>query len=100
MAVKTKEEILETLRASLGDNVDDSSIEIIEDISDTLDSLEDKSGEDWEQKYKENDDAWRKRYTDRFFNNEPEEVPETTSKPDEEPDDKPMTFDDLFSVKE
>ena len=40
MAVKTKEEILESVKEIFGDNTDD--------------------GTDWKAKYTENDEAWRK----------------------------------------
>lgn len=95
MAVKTREEILESFKTRLGENPDDDSISFLEDVTDTLDDLEKRAngdGTDWKSKYEENDANWRKKYTERFFSDEPE--PNSKSEP--EPDDTPTTFSDLF----
>ena len=42
MAVKTREEILESVKEILGDNTDDNTITFLEDITDTITDLEDK----------------------------------------------------------
>ena len=94
MAVRTREEILESIRTRVGEATDDDTISFIEDVTDTLTDLETKAngdGTDWEKIYRENDESWRKKYTERFFSKEPE--------PDPEPDPKPepiKTFADLF----
>ena len=93
MAVKTREEILESFKTRLGENPDDESISFLEDVTDTLDDFEKRAngdGTDWKTKYEENDANWRKKYTERFFSGEPNPEP----KP--EPDDTPKTFSDLF----
>lgn len=95
MAVKTREEILESFRAILGENPDDESISFLEDVTDTLDDFEERAngdGTDWKSKYEENDANWRKKYTERFFSDEPE----PNQEPKQEPDDTPRTFSDLF----
>lgn len=69
MAIKTKEELIQSLNAVLGDNASDEAIALMEDVSDTLDDNAAKGAVDWEQKYRENDAAWRTRYRDRFMNN-------------------------------
>ena len=97
MAVKTREEILESFRTRLGENPDDESVSFLEDVTDTLDDFEKKAngdGTDWKSKYEENDANWRKKYTERFFSIEPESNPKPSTKP--EPDDTPRTFSDLF----
>lgn len=97
MAVKTREEILESFKTRLGENPDDDSIAFLEDVTDTLDDFEKRAngdGTDWKSKYEENDTNWRKKYTERFFSNEPE--PEPEPKPEPEPDNTPRTFSDLF----
>ena len=63
MPKRTKDELLTALRGVLGDNQSDEAIALIEDVTDTFDA----PAEDWEQKYKDNDAAWRQKYTDRFF---------------------------------
>lgn len=95
MAVKTREEILESFKTRLGENPDVESISFLEDVTDTLDDFEKRAngdGTDWKSKYEENDANWRKKYTERFFSDEPE--PEPEPKPD--PDNTPRTFSDLF----
>lgn len=97
MSVKTREEILESLKTRLGENPDDESISFLEDITDTLDDFEKRAngdGTDWKSKYEENDANWRKKYTERFFSDEPEPNPKSDTKL--EPDDTPRTFSDLF----
>lgn len=97
MAVKTREEILESFKARLGEKLDDESISFLEDFTDTLDDFEKRAkgdGTDWKSKYEENDANWRKKYTERFFSVEPEPEPKPEPKP--EPDDTPTTFSDLF----
>ena len=69
MAIKTKEELIQSLTAVLGDNSSDEALALMEDVSDTLDDKAAKGAVDWEQKYRENDAAWRARYRDRFMNN-------------------------------
>ena len=96
MAVKTREEILETIRTRVGDQTDDETISFLEDVTDTLTDLETRAngdGENWEQRYKDNDAEWRKKYKERFFSSEPDEPKEPKQKEEEE---KPKTFEDLF----
>lgn len=100
MAVKTREEILEAVRARVGEQTDDETISFLEDVSDTLTDLETKAkgdGEDWKTKYEENDKEWRRKYTERFFSADPD--PDTEPNPNSEPE-KPKRFEDLFTVKE
>lgn len=99
MAVKTREELLNAIKARIGEQTDDDTISFIEDVSDTLSDLETKAkgdGEDWKTKFEENDKDWRKKYTERFFSSEPTEPP--TEPPTELP--KAKNFDELFTVKE
>lgn len=93
MAVRTTQEIIDALKESFGESPDDTQLAMLEDVSDTLTDLKEKSGEDWKTKYEENDKTWRKRYTDRFSGkagsdpNPPED--------DNEPP-KPLTYESLF----
>lgn len=96
MSVKTREEILETIRTRVGDQTDDETISFLEDVTDTLTDLETRAnGNDktWEQRYKDNDTEWRKKYKERFFSSEPIEPKEPKQGEEEE---KPKTFEDLF----
>lgn len=67
MAVKTRDELLGYLNTLTSDSSDDSTLEIIQDFTDTLNNYETISQENWKQKYEENDAQWRKKYRDRFF---------------------------------
>ncbi len=97
MAVRTKEELLASLRANLTDETADDSIALIEDISDTLTDAETRANGDginWEQKYRENDANWRKRYTERFYNTEVEGEPEGAQTGEQEK--RRLTYENLF----
>ena len=96
--IKSKSELLESIKAKLGEDTSDDTISLMEDISDTFDDYESKVSDstNWKQKYEENDANWRQKYTDRFLN-----------AGDDKPEDKPYnettevkTFDDLFKVEE
>lgn len=102
MAIKTKEEILASIKEKLGDDTSDEALTFIEDITDTLTDFESKTADstDWEKKYKENDAEWRKKYKDRFFStgNTETQKDDDTDLPINE--DKKLTYDELFKEKE
>lgn len=98
MAVKTIEEILAEVRARVGEQTDDETIEFLENITDTLSDLETKAkgdGTDWKAKYEENDKEWRKRYAERFYSSEPNSDAEP---PKSDDTTKPKTFSELFTT--
>lgn len=99
MAIKTKEELLNSISARLGDDTGDEALALIEDVTDTLGDYESRVSDstNWKQKFEENDREWREKYKSRFFEGVPAE--EERESYTEEPT--PMTsFDQLFSVKE
>lgn len=103
MAIRTIDEILESVRTRVGDSTEDADIEFIEDVSDTLNDLSSKASgqEDWKAKYEENDKTWREKYKERFFSSVENEKDELEDNKDiEMKDDKPKTFADLFKEKE
>lgn len=97
MAVKTMEELMESVRTRLGNDQSDEALALLEDISDTYGDMQSRTsgGEDWKKKYEENDAEWRQKYHDRFFN-------KSNNDDDDGGDDgggkpnKPLTFDELF----
>lgn len=97
MAVRTRDEILESLRARVGDSTDDETLAFIEDVTDTLSDYETRVSDstNWRERYETNDAEWRQRYRDRFFGNPENEVVETDIVVESETE-KPMTFEDLF----
>lgn len=92
MAVRTTEEILESIKTRVGDSTEDVDLEFLEDVTDTLSDLKSKTEgqEDWKIKYEENDKRWREKYRDRFFEKK-EEIEEEKEEPEI-----PKTFEDLF----
>lgn len=97
MAVRTREEIMESIRTRIGDSTEDKDIAFLEDISDTFDDMESRAsgdGEDWKTKYEENDREWRRKYTERFFSKG--EDPEDPEGPEDPEEEEPKTFEDLF----
>lgn len=95
MAVRTREEILNSVRNRIGDDNSDDALSLIEDLTDTMSDLENKAnndGQNWKQKYEENDAAWRKKYRDRFFSGgsgDDDDEPEPARK-------KNYSFENLF----
>lgn len=101
MAVRTQEELLNSIKGLLADDTSDASITLLEDVTDTLSNLSNNNdSENWKQKYEENDREWRQKYRDRFFNTGSEDVkPIQHIEPN---DEKPVItkFEDLFTTKE
>ena len=96
MAIKTKEELLASLKQSFGDNADDATLSLIEDVTDTYDDLNSKAkpdGKDWKAEAERIDKEWRQKYHDRFFNPvEDEKDPLDAG----DPEPKKYRFEDLF----
>lgn len=91
MAVRTKDELLGIIKERFGEDTTDETISFVEDITDTLNDYDNKNSVNWEQKYKDNDEKWRKKYRDRFFNSS-----EQDAEDDEEEQEKPLTYENLF----
>lgn len=105
MAVKTRDEIMEAIKARLGDDTSDEALAIIEDVNDTFSDYETRATDDWKTKYYELDSNWRKRYRDRFFQSpgnketDKEEVVNDNEE-DLKDEDEEKTFESLFEEKE
>lgn len=105
----TKEELIEKFKNYAGEDVtSDAAIELLEDISDSVEveKEETKEGEDWETKYKELDESWRKKYAERFSEpgdkeKEPEEEKEEEEETEETEEERAenVTYEDLFEEK-
>lgn len=109
MAVKSKDELLSSLKTIIGDTPSDEALTLLEDMSDTLDnstggsSDEDKKKiEELEKQVKYTDEMWRKRYADRFLNpsDDNDNGSDDDNSDDEQDDDNesPKTFEELFSA--
>ena len=95
MAKLSKDELIEKVRKYVGDRTDDETIEIIEDISDSIDSSD---ADEWKQKYEENDKMWRDKYISRFVDKK-EDEPDTPTEHEEE-EKEYNSFEDLFEEEE
>lgn len=91
MAKLSKDELIEKVNKYVGDRTDDETIEIIEDISDSIDSSD---ADEWKQKYEENDKMWRDKYISRFLEKNEDEVDPHTEHEEEEKEYN--SYDDLF----
>lgn len=101
MAIKNKQELLDTLKAHLGDDTSDEAITLVEDISDTFTDLENRSADTtaWEKKYNDLDASWKKRYRDRFFKGEDDSTDDDDSDVDRhDPPPKTKSFEELFET--
>ena len=104
MSVLNREEFLTRLSERFSEDSSDEAIAFIEDMTDTYNDLEQRAngdGIDWEQRYHELDDSWKKRYTKRFFSSgggntfvEGTELEDDTIKADEKA--RTIGIDDLF----
>lgn len=102
MAIRTQEELLNSIKGLLKDDASDESIGLLEDVTDTFESMSKNKDEEtyktkYEEKVQEVED-WRKKYRDRFFNTGSKD--EKTFEPESEPEPVKKKFEDLFSIKE
>ena len=90
-----KQATKDVLLAFIGDRTDDEAISVLEAIND--DGIED--GEDWHQKYIDNDKEWRERYTLRFKEGgTPQPISPTEPEPEPDPEEemKKLTIDSVL----
>lgn len=95
MAKLSKDELIEKVKKYVGDRTDDETIEIIEDISDSIDSSD---ADEWKQKYEDNDKMWRDKYISRFLEKKEDELDTPTEHEEEEKEYN--SFEDLFEEEE
>lgn len=106
MSILNREEFFARLEDRIKGDATDEAIKFLEDMSDTYNDMERKinttNNEEWERKYKELDDSWKKRYRHRFFSGDYRMPPSETVETDEVEAYKPeeITIDKLFEKKE
>ena len=95
MAIRKINEIMESLKAKFGEDSDDTTLSLLEDVTDTLNDYDNrtKDSTNWEQKYNQLDADWRQKYRDRFYSSEPN--PEEPDPFNPEPK-KTLSFEELF----
>ena len=108
MAVRTREELISLVNDIVGENADDKVISLLEDITDTYNDFDTRTNnsdtEDWKQKYEDNDKQWREKYKARFLSNDTvQNVQPNTDNDvtgaDNETDEAPTTFEELFTTE-
>lgn len=100
MAILDRDTFFNRLQERIGEDTSDESIAFVEDMTDTYNDLENRAngdGIDWEQRYKDLDESWKKKYQHRFFS--AGGVSNQGNEPDPDPEDRAtkITFKDLFS---
>lgn len=95
MAVLSFDELITKIKAKIGDDTSDESIELLEDVSDTFNANND--GENWKTKYEENDKEWRKKYIERFSGSGSDDDDDDNDDDDEE---EKTTFEELFKEED
>lgn len=98
--VKTKDEIMKEIRAYIGDRDDDQTIALVENISDTIDDY--AAHCDYDNKLMAVEEAWRRKYIDRFMNGGENKNEVEVEKTDDEEKDKAeeIKIEDLYTEKE
>lgn len=91
MAVKTREELMQSVKTFLGDDTSDEALALVQDISDTLGDSNAQKVAELQGQLEEQDKAWRKKYRDAFFSGADEQEEEKTKKP--------KSFADLFTTE-
>ena len=101
--IRSYEEIMDAVKTRLSDDTSDEALSFIEDISDTLKAGNNNEAEELKKKLEENDKMWRKKYMDRFFNNDVdkdiEKETDNSNMSDQEEPEAPQTFEELFETK-
>lgn len=104
MAILSREDFIKKIQGIVGDDKSDESIQFLEDMTDTYNDLVGKQGdgEDWKQKYEDNDKMWRERYTSRFFDSDATSdlipTPKIEEKTEEEVRAETVQIKDLFTT--
>lgn len=91
MAIRTIDELMQTIKDRVGDSTKDEDITLIEDFNDSLKSF--SESEATISDLRAENESLRQKYRDRFFSGggDPKK-----DKPEPEPDKTPKTFDELF----
>lgn len=102
MAILSRDDFFSAIESRVGTDTSNESIQFLEDMTDTYNSLEGRArgdGIDWEQRYHELDNSWRERYRHRFYDGGGSQVPPMYTEPDNEDsyDPESISVEDLFN---
>lgn len=93
MAVKSVEEIVAEVKEVVGDRTDDTVIELLEDITDSVSNDKGFTQEDIDNAISETEKKWREKYIARFSGKKVDEVEEEE---EEKEDEYIPSLDDLL----
>lgn len=94
MAIKTKQEILDSLKKFIPDeDTSDDTLTFLQDVSDTLDAGAENV--DYKQQLADNDKQWRQKYRDAFYS----PPDKSDSEQDSDPEPKHRSYADLFKTE-
>lgn len=101
MAVLNKADFFSRMNEMVGTDTSDTAIAFIEDMTDTYNDMEKRAngdGENWEQRYHDLDEAWKKKYRSRFFSSGGNSrTPEDADPDDTKNDPNKTKIEDLFT---
>lgn len=104
MAVLNRDDYFARLHSRLAEDTSEDGIAFLEDMTDTYEDLEKRAngdGIDWEARYRDLDESWKKRYRHRFFSGGPGNPNyHEDSEESDEYDPNRITIDSLFEKKE
>lgn len=102
MSILNREQLSNSLKTFLGDNVSDEAIKLTEDVLDTFDDLNGKAYNPDEfvpkKELDRTNEEWAKKYRDRFFEPTPS-LDKKDEKEKEKENNKPLTFENLFKTE-
>lgn len=94
MIIETREEYLRRIGERLGDS--DEDIALLEDITDTYDSLSTGADRDTIQRLTAENEELRRKYRERFFTPPDNGSTDPEPEPEPEPEENMTTFEELF----
>ena len=100
MSILSKEQFFNKINERIGNDTSDEAVAFLEDMADTYNSLVSNSSaneaESWKRKYEENDAAWKKKYTHRFFSGGEMNYSPYKEDDDSDANRENITIDELF----
>lgn len=105
MAVRSRDELMDSVNSILGDRTDDDALNFMADFTDTFNSLDNHEGMYTQEQYDQLDASWRQKYKDRFFKgsaNDDENFKDNSAPNNnkEKTDAESITIEDLFKVSQ
>lgn len=103
-----RDDFMKAISVIVGERTDDEAIAFVENMTDTFDAFgdseKDKTIADLQKSLEDTEQAWRKKYRDRFYGGTDEEENPSNQPLEEDKDDmieaEEITIDDLFEESE